>query len=491
MTSPVDRRKKNGKLLEGLRSLFGSPEKSDVEKVRAIGLDRLYWQVYAIIDARNAAEYEIAKAATPEDQYVEFYWLYLQELYFDSGALYALAGREGKLFRARVTVSADEVVEVGEFEQVTEIFAPVSNQRTVTRVFEQPDGVYRWLSVSATAYLNRVGEIDSRALFDSFVAHAAETGEYPYRTFMHKGEQLRTGQADYLARDGNVYITSGVYDMSSPLARIEIAALSNPEVARSWGESIGYQATAQPELETVADGVEVLVYKAGIHREISTCPEMLAAAWFTSPTITEVQRMEGTVRDSLALLMRDAGLEDAERDELLGAFEAAVDRTNERGSEAGVIARSVTTQPTPVERDTEEAAEAVEEVEEVVETTETEGEMVIDDSVLDALNERFGISTRLDELSEAVARLAEQVSGQVEVGRTGAASAADLARRVEQIEATLRTQQEVIEGAPEGTPQTLRVVYRPAGRENEVVNGNGVGNYADIAADTLSGIPRR
>jgi len=237
----------------------------DEQEERAIAMSRLWGQVQSHLD-----------------QIEGYHWL--NDIYRDDdGSLYGIVAKGSMLFRVSVSVEG-ETVTLGEFEQVTEVHQPVG--RMVIR--EQENGKFRWFSVSSTAVLNRVGEIDSRDLFDSFIAHAEKTGEYPVRDFYHLGDVFRTGQFDFLARDKNVLITSGEYD-ESELARREIAARTkNPDF---WGDSISFLATEEAELVEVG-GFKIPVYRAGVLHYVSTVAEKDAAAWFTRGTVQqEVDRM--------------------------------------------------------------------------------------------------------------------------------------------------------------------------------------------------------
>lgn len=217
----------------------------------------------------------------------------------DDGSTYGLLNEEGKLYRCPVMIENSQAT-LGEREEVTMEFQPVST-RTVIR--QLPDGKFRWISRSATSVLNRVGEIDSKDLFDSFVANIERTGVYPIRQFYHQGTQFRTGQADFVARDGNVLITSGIYD-DTELAKREIRAIqSNPSF---WGESIGYLPTQQPKLLQVTPKVSIPVYRQGEFREISVLPENEAANLFTTIYSMEVKRMlKGKIRDAFVKLFGD------------------------------------------------------------------------------------------------------------------------------------------------------------------------------------------
>lgn len=212
------------------------------------------------------------------------YWP--MDIYYDAtGMPFCIVVSGGKLFRYSIMIDGD-MATLGEAIPVVQEFVPTV--RTTTTIRRQQDNTYRWFSVSASSVLNRVGEIDSRELFDSFVAHAEKTGEYPIRQFYHAGESFRTGQADFLARDENLYITSGVYDDTEIAQREVKARQAEPDY---WGDSIGYKPTAMPELLEIAKDVTIPVYKRGINKEISTLPEQQAANLFTANTeVLQVRR---------------------------------------------------------------------------------------------------------------------------------------------------------------------------------------------------------
>lgn len=443
--------------LSALVSRAKKPEEQTFESAeaveRAVGFSRLRDQVWPQIDALDIPEQGL--------------WHFLDDVYFDSGSLYALIyTSNGRLLRANVTVSGD-VVSMGTPISVTEMHIPSAENRVVTRVFETEDGRFRWLSISNVAIMNRVGELDSTALFDSFITHANDTGEYPYRTFWHQGEKLRTGQADFLARDGYCYITSGLYDEDNELALIEIAALqNNPE---GWGESIGFEPTALPELLRVADDLNVPVYAQGVNREISTCPEVMAASWFTTPMTMEVKRMNEGVKKGLQQLMADAGVEGEDATALLGQFEGAVDRVNAHAGQPGVIARSK-----PETAVAEGAAEA-----ESAEESNDEGEIVVDESVIEAVIAQLERTGRLPTAAETtlevadvevdvddiVARVSESLDGRLgDLAQQINENFATLSERVAALEDELDVDAERLEDMPAGTQRT--VVYRPSNPNN-------------------------
>ena len=267
---------------------------------------------------------------------------YLTDLYFDDGgALFAVLTEQGKLYRSDVTVSGT-LVELSDWKEVATTFVDVAapegsettrKQRTVLReVTVDGKKRVRWTSVSCSAVINRSGQLDSRDLFDSFIAHAEKTGEYPIRVFYHEGEKWRVGQADMLWRDGYLYLTSGLYDDSS-LAQAEIKArTAEPDY---WGDSIGFEPLEAPEVLTLEDGIQVPVYRKGINTEISTLPEAEAAAIFTRTIPQEVTRM--TDRQLAALVKLYGGDEAAARAAIETLDPDALNRAIEEG---GMLARA-------------------------------------------------------------------------------------------------------------------------------------------------------
>lgn len=310
---------------------------------------------------------------------------YLNDIYADSdGSMFAVLTEEGRLYRSPLAIQDNELM-MDDWEEVVQEFMPVG--RTKTQIIRQADGRVRWFSISATSVLNRVGEIDSQALFDSFVAHSTATNLYPYRTFYHKGEQFRTGQADFLARDGNCYITSGLYD-NSDIARMEQQAIESDPAY--WGESIGYIPTSNPQLLDIG-GIKIPVYRSGINVEISTLPEKEAANLFTVIR-QEVSRMM-TANERKAFLKLFNGNED----EMNKWLSENVDATNRAIQEGGMITRS----QQEGEEVTEQAAE------------EVQGRQIeIDDAVISEVvrqvteSESFtGFGTQLNDIVGAIEAL--------------------------------------------------------------------------------------
>lgn len=347
-------------ILNAYKDMDKEAPESIQEKARALSMGDVYGKTW------EAAERKYPMA-------------YLHDIYTDSdGSLFAILSQDGRLYRSPLSIQDNELT-LGDWVEVVQEFMPVG--RTRTQIIRQANGQARWFSISATSVLNRVGEIDSQALFDSFVAYATSTGNYPYRTFYHKGEQFRTGQADFLARDGNCYITSGLYD-NSDIARLEQQAIERDSAY--WGESIGYIPTSQPQLLEVG-GIKIPVYRSGINIEISTLPEKEAANLFTVIR-QEVSRMM-TANERQAFLK----LFNGDEDEMNKWLEQNVDATNRAINEGGMITRAQSDgdEPTGEPQQIEIGDEVVSEV--VRQVTESES--------------FTGFGTQLNDIAQAIEAL--------------------------------------------------------------------------------------
>lgn len=255
------------------------------------------------------------------------YYAWPIDLYVDGGNIFAIVTAEGKLYQVPVSLDeASQEVTLGEWVQVIEEFVPIPRSLRVTR---QTDGRARWTSIASTAILNRMGEIDAMELFDDMIARVAEEG-YPYLTFFHTDEVLKMGECDFLARDGVVYVASGLFD-DTELGRQAAAGIeADPDY---WGISIGFLPSEPPEMAEVMPGVKIPVYKRGVHKELSILPEQMAAAWFTTVNCMEVNRMKKEIAEALRKLI---GNEEAEK------WVTKVDGVNRAAEEDGMIRRDKT-----------------------------------------------------------------------------------------------------------------------------------------------------
>lgn len=275
-------------------------------------------QSQAIVDRAISAYRLMEKiwAALPYDEY-------LVDVLVEGDSFTAIVfDEESNLWMRQVVLNGDDV-SLGEAVRVTESYEALPQQRaeatravvqqrgtlTVTR---QADGSYRWLARGCASVLNRVLEIDSSALFDCFVDRFNERPK-PYLTLRHNGKSMQMGEADYIARDGNLLVGSGLFDPdpNNVLARAAEQALQRN--ASYWGISIGYELEDQdaPPVTITqkvrANGKEIdlpiPVFNEGTLIEFSMLGELDCASFFTS-----MQRME--VLDSMTAQRKARTLQD-------------------------------------------------------------------------------------------------------------------------------------------------------------------------------------
>jgi len=473
------------KAMEGFIGLMG--RKNGEPEDRAMDIGMIYGQIDMLL-------------------WEEHPYAWIMDLYLENdGEMFAILLEEGKLYRAGVTVSEGQAT-LGEWTEVEHEFKPIPTRTTIRR---QEDGRVRWISVSNSAVINRNGEIDTMELFDNFVKRAEETGEYPIRQFYHLGEKSKTGQADLLARDGYLYITSGLYDEDNVLAEFEIAAREKePEY---WGESIGFEAIDY-EMVEVADGVSVPAYTDGVHREISTLPADGACALFTNGTVIrqkEVVRMKSKVKEAL-LRLTDGD------EEFVEEFESGLDSRNREIEEEGLIVREGEEEEVvdpeieepeieePEDDEPEEEApedeEEEDEGEEEEEGLEVDGEQIeleIDDEVIGRVAETVVQSDRFREIAESMDETMAAITDSLQdlrktVERMDAAfkkATGEMRERIEAVEMEDEAKQkEWLEDLPRNTKRG-RVTFRP--REERAGDEDGdEETLSNVAEKTLEGLPK-
>lgn len=325
----MDKRTVLGRIFEGfLDSMLGESDPQDFSvtipqvKERATSLERVYSQIY--MKLRDEDEYS-----------------YPMSLYVDDNGrdLFCLVAQSGKIFQVPISVSKDDVT-LGTWVRVEETFTPVEQS---FRVHRQKDGKYRWTCIAGTTILNRVGEIDSSELFDSFIEHAERTGEYPRLDFYHLGdtnpEAWEFGTADFLTREGVCYIASGLFDEDHPLAKATIQACQRD--GDIWGNSVEFYALSKPEIIIADPEVKVPVYKKGKNTRISLVLEEDAAGLFTLYNVngrTE-RTMDAKTKEKLTALF---GEDSKELEAFIGQFEQSVDGVNRTVKDENLIHRSKT-----------------------------------------------------------------------------------------------------------------------------------------------------
>jgi len=232
---------------------------------RAVAFNQIFNDVFDLVRLADEAEETITA----------LYDIYMED---STGRFFALGARDGVLYRISLDLTETGIL-LGEF-------VPVQNQgiieKRVTQKFRAylgPDDSLRWLSIASVAVLNRIGEIDSTELFDSFLDAANRTGYFPELTVYHLGKRSVIGKADILARVGYVYIAGGTFNDN----KFGRAAYKNLQKRNDWGNSIEfYSPEADIELFEI-DGimVQIPVYKKGINTDITLVREKDAASVLT------------------------------------------------------------------------------------------------------------------------------------------------------------------------------------------------------------------
>jgi hypothetical protein len=318
--------------------------------------------------------------------------------------------------------------------------------------------------------------------------------------FCHCGEQYVTGQVDFVARDENLLITSGIFN-DTELAKREIASReTDPEY---WGESIGFMSLAEPEYIELAKDIQIPVFTEGVLREVSSVPERYAAAWFTETTqfdYEEVNRMlDKRAKEALVKLFDgDEGAADK-------WLEDNVDPKNRIIEERDMITRS-----------TEEVVEPVVEpvIEPVVETQATEGTpepaglpiLELDDAAVEAIvtqlvtRQNAEIDAALTPIKDSIKSLDDRVSalekatkgegtGDTSGGTEETPAVTELKDRLTALEASVEANRQKTWYEDLPIKSTLRVTHRPReGAEPDEVTTAKPETYADVADATLQAL---
>lgn len=364
--------------------------------------------------------------------------------------------------------------EIKQERERTQVWVGIKTRSTIER---QQDGGYRLISVSAVSALNRVGEIDGRNLFDSFI-ESWKNGDQVQRDFMHLGplgDPFITGDIDFMARDGNVFVTSTLY-RDTPLAKGEIQyRLEHPEY---WGDSIAYS-FSEPDHADV-DGEDVLVFNDGTLRFVSTVPEELAASHFTMGNLEgqqEVGRMwkdlDQTTKDAFIKLLGDEGKAQA--------YWSDVDSVNRQIEEEELVTRAQETEteePVVVDGKIEDVSEAkAEVVETVVELDDAAvSEVARRVAEADAVKALFTpLMERISQLEESVQSLSDELKERDKTGDVMREKVAELERSDEEKFI------ELIDDFPR--KQKITVTHRPSINTNDEVNAS----LAEQAESALEG----
>lgn len=266
-----------------------------------------------------------------DDILIEQNYGWVRDILMEGEQVFAISANNGHLYKTPFTVD-NNTVNAGPTAEV------VHNYQEVDRSFKvykerQADGSerYRYAGIACTAVLNRVGEIDSTELFDSFLERI-ESGEaeYPLLDLYHTGQSFTLGRADTLVRDGVVYYESGLFDDNDIARAFAEHIMAAADTETPWGFSIAYMPDAAETM--VVGGFEVPVFTRGTHMFTSLLAESDAAALFTN---VQVRNNSNMASEKITQLLNSVlGTERA------AAELAKIDQVNRSVSENNLVHRN-------------------------------------------------------------------------------------------------------------------------------------------------------
>lgn len=414
------------------------------------------------------------------------WWKYrLGRLMYQNGQLYGVfSTSEGEILRADLAIDEDGNVEVGDFVEVKEEYTPV--MRSAVTIVRQKDGTERIFMIAATSIINRVGEIDSKLLFDNMMKRARETEFYPLIDMLHLGsthDAFEVGQVDFIARSEHVYLASAILDTSKTLGRLMADDIKSRKSGINWGCSIEYfPLDGETETLDVGEGVDIDVYQDGLNTRIALLPEEQAASWFTG-VVKERERKD--VDEKQLETLRALFNNDEEFNKFIGTIEGV----NERVAKDKLVSRDKGSESP----DPEDAGQTTEEPE--GETQPNQRQVELDDKLVELIVGE--VVSRMDK-SEADSK----VLGEIKQGFDALnGQLSGITERQDKFDSRLAKMEEDddkrkkrwIEDLPSSVQDDEKIVvtYR-ASRDNS--NGDGKEepvSMADKASQTLANLPTR
>lgn len=464
------------KFLENLWGQIDQERSAEIE--RALGFDLLKDQLWVALDNSEQS------AAG---------WFYPINIYVgdDGSSLFSIVTQNGKLWQVGMKVE-NNALSLGEWVEVTEVFQPTQQSTLVIR--ELPDGRHRWMGVVATSVLNRVAEIDSTDLFDSFIEYWQDTGEAPRLDYYHMGdsdpEAWEFGTADYLAREGCCYIASGLFDEDHPLAKATIRAYErDPE--GTWGWSIEFYAHAEPEILVLEPKVQVPVYKRGKNTRISVVKEVDAAGLFTRVGISQ-EKSRMASREIENKLKELFGEDEAG----ILSFLENVDTVNRTIKDEKIIHRDKKTQgrkPAEPLPEPEDDPDAEPEDDEEDEEEEGSSEVILDDEAVAQIAKHLEESPTMKALQQAITQLTENVGKLASAKEEDAKEIARLkkvnAKVTERLEQVEKSEEEKQQTWKEDLPRKRKMQASYRATDSRKGDEDDEEGFDEIAAKTLQTIP--
>lgn len=425
---PLSKKEKRMTFVNLIKRLIGG----DTQQ-RALSVDLAWEQIWTLIYERSLTDN--AEAVWPID------------IYIDNQAMFVIGARQGRLARAPMTVNGDSIY-LGNWENVEVDFVPRTRQNVIKREGERAHIV----QVVSTSTLNRDAEIDSRELFDNFVARCRETEQWPLIDFWHQND-IVLGQVipGGVFRDENCYVNIWQFRDDEIGRAAEGNYLANPDY---WGASIEF-IPLKRSLTEVTDGVRIPVYQDGIHTYTTILPEQRAAAWFTGKKARNNEMNDQQYNDLVKLLGED----------LANAAANVVDETNGEIRATGMITRG---------------SDAAQDADEETPETPATPEIVLDDDVTSYLVDVVTQSAQIQEMVAVVGRLTAALDS---VTASLAQSETAVAQMRERLAVVERSDEEKLRGELNKLPAgTVRVRVG-----NKTQAHDGQLDAAAAAMDVVSG----
>lgn len=351
-----------------LRKLFFK-HREEVDQKRGLNLEAISSSIYQSLDERY-----------------EYPWI--MDFVVENQRNYVVFTDFGKLYRAEYVVQ-DNIVTLLDAEEVRMEYTPLERSRISIR---REDDRLILYGIASAATLNRVGEIDSTKLFDSFEKQYEEK-EYGATLRFYHVPEWDFGTIDYVGRLNNVLLFVAEVDKESKFAKqIESVDLSE------YGFSIGF-ASDDYSVEQIGE-TNIRVFNSGTLVEISLLKEKDAASYFTG--LMGVDRMGKTKEKMKEELLAFIGDEQA-ADELLEQAEIR-NRTIEGEN---LVRREGAPDEAPEETEEEDVTE----------------EIVVDDGLVEQIAEKvYSLmqedakdtvaveNPELDEIRSSINKLEEMIS---------------------------------------------------------------------------------
>jgi hypothetical protein len=242
----------------GLKNVF----KSLLGVNRELTNDQFFTQIYEALETSSGFDYP-----------------YLLEYMRSEQGDYIVVTDNGKLYRLGVDYANDSVT-LSEPTEVAIEYVEVPAERSRTFVRRNADGQLYFYGIAAAAVLNRVAELDTTALFDSFEEAYEDQEDKAYLTFYHLGEAVRFGTVEKVFRYEKFLIISGLVDETTTIGS-RIAEKLGDNSDGVWGISIGFRITEEPEVIRIGN-TEISTFNRGILIECSLLKENAAASYFTT-----------------------------------------------------------------------------------------------------------------------------------------------------------------------------------------------------------------